>query len=197
MADTITRRIHKLDELMVSADPLTRLQLTQERVELHAERLRVANGRQTGLAELEGDFVRSAKAYGERAGVSYAAWRQMGVDADVLERAKIGRASKRTGPVPSEQRGADGAGPTTPPDVVQPPSPPVASNGAEAPAADTAGAPTEGVPEPGPTKLERPAASADGDGQSDPDPGAVNGERAAALAAWMAESGDVEPHVTP
>jgi len=194
-ADAVTRRIHKIDELMVSADPLTRLGLTQERVELHAERLRISNGRPTNLGELERDFVRSAKAYGERVGVTYAAWRQVGVDADVLERAKIGRPAKRTGPTPPEQAAPDGGATAVSDGAVEASVAPAASNGADASPAEVPAEPAERVPEPGPTKLERPAASADGDGQADP--GVMNGERAAALAAWMAESGDVEPQVKP
>ena len=43
------------------------------------------------LAALEEDFVAAARAYGERKGISYAAWREAGVDAAVLKRAGISR----------------------------------------------------------------------------------------------------------
>ena len=43
------------------------------------------------LARLEAGFVRSAKAYGERKGISYAAWREQGVPAAVLRQAGITR----------------------------------------------------------------------------------------------------------
>ncbi|MDQ1373995.1 MAG: hypothetical protein QOJ09_1333 [Actinomycetota bacterium] len=84
----------KIDELLVSADPLARLHLTQERIDLHAELVRVTNGQDTDLSSIEKDFVRIAKQYGELAGVTFAAWRQVGVDTEVLDQAGI----VRTGP---------------------------------------------------------------------------------------------------
>lgn len=90
-ADSVASRILKIDELVVSADPLTRLHLTQERIDLHAEHVRLTSAPETKLDELEGDFVRVARAYGERHGITYAAWRQIGVDVDVLDRAGIHR----------------------------------------------------------------------------------------------------------
>ena len=88
----INSRLLKIDETLVSADPLTRLHLTQERIDLHAELVRVSNGQQPALAELEKEFIRVAKSYGDLVGITFAAWRQVGVDADVLERAGIVRA---------------------------------------------------------------------------------------------------------
>ena len=43
------------------------------------------------MAELEARFVKVARSYGERKAIGYAAWRAAGVEADVLERAGIGR----------------------------------------------------------------------------------------------------------
>jgi hypothetical protein len=37
----------------------------------------------------EGEFVRYARAYARANGISYAAWRAVGVDAQILERAGI------------------------------------------------------------------------------------------------------------
>ena len=38
-------------------------------------------------------FVQAARPYGERKGISYAAWREAGVDAAVLKRAGVRRAA--------------------------------------------------------------------------------------------------------
>jgi hypothetical protein len=84
-------RLLKIDELLVSADPLSRLHLTQERIDLHAELVRVTNGQDPDLSSIEKDFVRVAKQYGDLAGVTFAAWRQVGVDAEVLDQAGIVR----------------------------------------------------------------------------------------------------------
>ena len=43
------------------------------------------------LATLEAAFVEHAGSYSERKGISYAAWREAGVPADVLRRAGISR----------------------------------------------------------------------------------------------------------
>jgi len=93
VTEGISRRLRKSDELLVSADPLARLHLTQERIDLHAELVRATNGQAPQLADLEKEFVRVAKSYGDLAGITFAAWRQVGVDADVLERAGIVRAA--------------------------------------------------------------------------------------------------------
>jgi hypothetical protein len=45
------------------------------------------------LSALERDFTKVARTYSQRKGISYAAWRELGVSADVLKRAGIGRAS--------------------------------------------------------------------------------------------------------
>lgn len=89
--DSMQRRLAKIEAELVSADPLRRLQLIQERLDLHAE-LAMA-GAKVDLTELERDFVEAAKVYSERKGISYAAWRELGVEAAVLKKAGISRAS--------------------------------------------------------------------------------------------------------
>jgi hypothetical protein len=86
-----TARLLKIDELLVSADPLARLHLTQERIDLHAELVRVTNGQDPDLSTIEKEFVRVARQYGDLAGITFAAWRQVGVDAEVLDQAGIVR----------------------------------------------------------------------------------------------------------
>ncbi len=43
------------------------------------------------LVALEEGFVKAAKNYSERKGITYAAWREAGIDASVLRRAGIRR----------------------------------------------------------------------------------------------------------
>ena len=45
------------------------------------------------MAEMEADFVAVAANYGNRQGISYAAWREVGVQPDVLRRAGITRSA--------------------------------------------------------------------------------------------------------
>lgn len=88
-AESVAHRMHQIDTLLLSADPVQRLHLTQERIDLHAEVLRL-RGTSTGdFAELEKAFVRVARSYGERHDVTYSAWRQVGVDNEVLAQAGI------------------------------------------------------------------------------------------------------------
>jgi predicted lipid-binding transport protein (Tim44 family) len=88
-ADSIKARLAKIDGEMKDASTLKKLQLTQERRDLEAE---LAKGGETvDLSALEADFAKVAKAYGERKGIAYATWRDLGVPADVLKRAGVTR----------------------------------------------------------------------------------------------------------
>jgi hypothetical protein len=73
----------------MTADPLKRLQLFQERLSLqnHLD----ADDQPLDLDELEDDFAAVAKGYSERKGITYAAWREIGVEPAVLKKAGISR----------------------------------------------------------------------------------------------------------
>ena len=45
------------------------------------------------LTELENEFVGVAQAYGQRKGISYSSWRDVGVSAATLKRAGISRST--------------------------------------------------------------------------------------------------------
>jgi hypothetical protein len=100
-AESLHFRMHEIDTEMLSADPVRRLHLTQERIDLHAEYLRLTTGT-SDLSELEKAFVRVARGYGDRHGISFSAWRQIGVDADVLASAGI-----KPAPKPARTNGAE------------------------------------------------------------------------------------------
>ena len=89
--ESVQKRLDRIDVELAKADPLKRLQLIQERLDLKAE-LDTA-GAKVDLSGLENEFVSAARAYSERKGISYAAWRELGVEAAVLKRAGISRAS--------------------------------------------------------------------------------------------------------
>lgn len=89
--ESIQKRLTRIDVELRSADALKRLQLIQERLDLNAEL--EAAGSKVDLTELEQEFVDAAAAYSSRKGISYAAWRELGVEPSVLKRAKISRAS--------------------------------------------------------------------------------------------------------
>jgi len=90
--ESVERRLTAIDEKLNEADALTRLHLSQERMNLQAELSSTDNA--VDLGALEEEFVVAAKPYGERKGITYAAWRQAGVDPGVLRRANIKRGAE-------------------------------------------------------------------------------------------------------
>ncbi len=89
--ESIDKRLVRIDAELGEADPLKKLNLIQERLDLTAERDALET--QVDLSELVDGFVEAAAGYSERKGISYAAWRELGVDASVLKAAGIKRGS--------------------------------------------------------------------------------------------------------
>jgi hypothetical protein len=90
-ADSIKKRLTKIEAELPESDRLKSLHLVQERIDLENE---LAGMEETvDLTALENDFVKAAAPYSQRRGISYAAWRTLGVAPGVLKRAGIGRAS--------------------------------------------------------------------------------------------------------
>lgn len=98
--ESVVHRMHQIDTFLLSADPVQRLHLTQERIDLHAEQLRLTNPH-GDFEQLEKAFMRVARSYGDRHDITYSAWRQTGVDTDVLARAGITQAPKANRPQPA------------------------------------------------------------------------------------------------
>lgn len=89
--ESIAKRLETVEKEIPTADPLKRLHLIQERMDLRSA-LEASNAGNE-MAELEKAFVEVAAAYGERKGITYTAWRELGIPTPVLERAGISRAS--------------------------------------------------------------------------------------------------------
>lgn len=92
--DSITKRLDAIEAEIATADPLRRLQLVQERMALQDE-LAAAGGDGVDMEALEAGFVAVAAGYAERKGISYAAFREVGVPAATLKAAGISRAASR------------------------------------------------------------------------------------------------------
>jgi hypothetical protein len=89
--EALQARLAKVDALYEQAGVLDKLSLAQERLNLEAE---MGDNRDAATLEgLESSFVQVAGEYGQRKGISYDAWRQVGVPANVLKRAGITRGS--------------------------------------------------------------------------------------------------------
>ena len=89
--DTIKKRLDKIAVELPTADPLKRLQLTQEQLDLESELSATATT--VDLSALEKDFIAAAAGYASRKGISYGAFRTVGVTPAVLRAAGISRAS--------------------------------------------------------------------------------------------------------
>ncbi len=90
-AESIRSRLDTIAIELAKASPLIQLQLVQERIELQAELEHLEAIPQVDMAALEAEFVECAYEYGESKGISYAAWREMNVEAKVLTAAGIQR----------------------------------------------------------------------------------------------------------
>jgi hypothetical protein len=87
--ESIKKRLSAIDAQLPDASPLLRLQLVQERMDLEKEVSQL--DAKVDLSSLEAAFVKTAGQYAERKGITYAAWRQLGVSAETLKKAGITR----------------------------------------------------------------------------------------------------------
>ena len=87
--DSIRKRLATIEAALPESEPLNRLHLVEEKQRLEAE---LAHSDDVvDLAALEKSFIKVARQYGERKGITYSAWRTVGVSASVLQQAKIPR----------------------------------------------------------------------------------------------------------
>jgi uncharacterized protein YicC (UPF0701 family) len=89
--DSIKRRLDAINETFEDAEPLKRLALAQERMDLEKE-LRSMESK-VDVTSLEAEFTKVAKDYSASKGLTYDAWRQVGVAPEVLKKAGISRSS--------------------------------------------------------------------------------------------------------
>jgi hypothetical protein len=87
--DSVNNRLARIETELADAGPLQRVKLIQERINLQAELARMDE--MDDISELEAGFVANAAAYSEKQGITYAAWREMGIAPDVLKAAGISR----------------------------------------------------------------------------------------------------------
>ena len=87
--DSIAKQLSDIEARLPEASAIEELKLVQDRRDLQAEL--AGMGDTIDLSALEDDFVKVAKTYGERKGISYASWREVGVPAAVLAKADISR----------------------------------------------------------------------------------------------------------
>jgi hypothetical protein len=89
-AESVKKRLTTVEQELKTAIALSRLQLLQERRDLEVE-LAGMQGGGADISGLEKEFVKVAKSYSEKKGISYGAWREFGVTPEVLKKAGITR----------------------------------------------------------------------------------------------------------
>ncbi len=92
-ADSLKKRIAKIEEQLANEDnPLKAIELEQRLLDAREQLEKLVDA--PDVDELEKGFVKHAKSYSGRKGISYAAWRAGGVSAATLKKAGISRSGK-------------------------------------------------------------------------------------------------------
>jgi len=92
-SDTVQRQLDDINNRLTRANALDRVQLLQRKMDLERELATLEGGEGVDLVELEAGFIAAAHGYSERKGISYAAWREAGIEPRVLKAAGISRSS--------------------------------------------------------------------------------------------------------
>ncbi len=87
--ESIEKRLAQIELEFPTVSALKRVSLIQERMDLTKELN--APKDVVDLSDLEAGFIVNAKTYSQRMGISYAAWRELGVPAAVLNKADVPR----------------------------------------------------------------------------------------------------------
>jgi hypothetical protein len=89
--ESITAKVAEIEETIPDAPAAKRVELIQQRMDLEAELESMTD--QPDISGLEAEFRDVVVSYSERKGLTYAAWREAGVDASVLKAAGLRRSS--------------------------------------------------------------------------------------------------------
>jgi len=88
--ESVAARLAAIETELAVADPVRELHLVQERLDLQRELASFEV--KVDLAAIEQQFIAVAKGYGQRRGITYSAWREVGVAPTALKSAGIRRA---------------------------------------------------------------------------------------------------------
>lgn len=86
-SDSIAKRLSVIAADIKTSDPVTKVRLMQERLNLRSELAGMKS--KTEIAAAEAKFVKVARSFSTRNDISYDAWREFGVTSTVLKRAGI------------------------------------------------------------------------------------------------------------
>jgi hypothetical protein len=91
--ESLGRQLATLEGELAGASITKRLSLIQQRIDLEADLEALSQAASVDLTALEAEFATYAAAYGGRRGISYAAWREIGVSSATLKSAGIRRSA--------------------------------------------------------------------------------------------------------
>ena len=91
--ESVERQLAVLEGEMEGASVTKRLGLVQQRIDLETDLEALQQAGSVDLSALEAGFATHAAAYGGRRGISYAAWREVGVSPTALKSAGIRRST--------------------------------------------------------------------------------------------------------
>ncbi len=89
--ESMKAKLKNIDAELTDASPIKQLELIQEQIDI--EKALAGTDTAFDITELEDEFVSIAAAYGTSKGITYAAWRKIGVAPSVLKKAGIGRSA--------------------------------------------------------------------------------------------------------
>ncbi len=88
----LAKRVEQLQaEIDQETSPVKRVELIQRRIDAERQLAQIED--QPDFEELERAFIEAAQEYSERRGITYSAWRELGVPASVLREAGVPRKS--------------------------------------------------------------------------------------------------------
>ena len=85
--ESIARRLSLIATEMKTADPVTKVRLIQERLNLRSELAGMKSKAEVAAAETK--FVKVVKKFSDRNDITFDAWREVGVSPSVLKKAGI------------------------------------------------------------------------------------------------------------
>ena len=85
--ESIAKRLSLITQELKTADPVTKVRLIQERLNLKTELASMKTKNEIAAAEAR--FVKVARSFSQRNDITYDAWREFGVTPAVLKRAGI------------------------------------------------------------------------------------------------------------
>ena len=90
-AETVERQLNETLDRLTTASALDRVTLLQRKMDLQDELEYLLGADSVDMEGLEQAFMVAVTGYSERKGITYAAWREAGIDARVLREAGLRR----------------------------------------------------------------------------------------------------------